>query len=329
MKIAVRLPAKAKDVMNSFPFLHAIHDQLKPDYLHLIAEKEAFELLTLLPFKAYFHDFDTANYKNFLDVHRFCVNKLDLSHAEVFFSLSDLPRDKFMSFCFRSVKRVGFDSDWSKVFLNDKHMYGVGLHQAERYFSLLENFHKMDLGSFGKVRAKLQKPLIKDFEENPYMVVNLPFDSIIGDIPKDWIEFIDFFEKQRVFITCSDLLGEKAHIVLKHFMDKLKMPFNIMPFVYRDLSEFSQLVSTAKGFIGINGVHTSAAAYSGCKTLIVYESGNPKEDAPLFFQGAVNIHDISDVSLHKKPEDFKRSEGSSRFDLGKLYDKAVSYFQLK
>lgn len=327
IKIAVKLPESLKEVMLAFPFLHSLNEKLKPGYLHLIGPEECLPLLSLLPFNPFFHSYADEDYKNFLDVHRYCVDQKDLSHADTFFALEDEPKMQFMSMCFRAKSRVGFDNSWGKLFLNIKEIPGDGLHQSERYLKLLSSLTDIDYQNTSKVGSKKFKPRIADWEESPYIVVDLPYDRINNEIPPDWIEFVDFLEKRKVLLTCSEAAPENRKEILDRFIEELKMPVDIHAYLFNDFTEFANIVAFSKGVIVKNNVLSHVAAYVNAPTIILFEKGVPKHEAPLYFKGKINIHSIDDTSLLKTPGVVSEDK-LTKFDLGKLFDKSLSFFEL-
>ncbi len=326
LKIAVKLPDGLNEVMSCFPLLHAINEFLNPDDFHIIATKESFELLTLLPFKAYFHEFDVENYKNLLDVHRFAVDRRDLSHANIFFSLTEEPKDQFMAMTFRGKQRVGFEGKWSALFLNKKKLYPGGFHKAEAIFSLIKFFNETDLANYKKVTSKKYEEPFKDWSENPYLMINLPYDSINNEIPPDWTEFFDFFDETKIFISCYDATDENRPIVLERFLDTLKKRKTIHPFYFKTLSEFANLCAYSAGCISQNSIISEVSCYVGTPTIAMYEKGDPQNKAPLYFLGQCNIHSFKDGSLLKKPGAVKSLDIVTKFDLGMLYEKVRTLF---
>lgn len=328
MKIALKLPDSTNKVMQTFPFIHAVKELLEPEDLHIVGTKDAFPLLTLLPFKAYFHEFDLEDYKNFIDIHRFAVNKKDLSHADIFFSLTEEPKDHFMTMSFRGKERVGFEGKWSSLFLNKKRAYPSELHEAAKSYSLLEFYSEVGIEDRAKITSKKFKPPIADWSEMPYIMIDLPYDPINNEVPPDWTEFIDLFEKQRIFLSVSSAEEEQRKIVLQRFINTLKLPVEIHPFYFHNISEFAQMAAYSSGVIANNGVLTEVSTYAGASTIILYEKGDPRTSAPLYFQGTNNIHSTSDMTLLKKPGNVQSKDIVTKFDLGILFDKALSFFSL-
>ena len=270
-----------------------------------------------------------SKYKNFLDIHRFAVDQKDLSHADVFFSLTQEPKDHFMTLAFRGKDRVGYDGVWSSLLLNKKMEYPVALHETERYFQLLKFYQKQDKMELPKVRGKELIPPITDWDESPYILVNLPYDPINNEIPSDWIEFINLFEKRRVFVSVFNAPIDQRKVVIERFLDSLDMPIDIHPFYFEDLTQFAQMAAFAKGVIAHNSILTDVSTYLGTPSIILYETGQPQTTAPLYFVGTANIHSTSDMTLLKKKKDNNSQDMVTKFDLGMLFDKAFKFFELE
>jgi ADP-heptose:LPS heptosyltransferase len=328
LKIALKLPDDPKQTMACFPLIHGIKEFLDVEHFHIVGTKDSFEMLKLLPFKAYFHEFDLENYQNFLDIHRFSVNQLDLSHADVFFSLTLEPKDHFMTMTFRGKDRVGFEGKWSSLFLNKKSHYPEGIHESDRFFSVLKHYKEDDLGAMTKIEGKKHKPPMSDIEENPYIMIDLPYDPINNEVPPDWVEFLDFCDDKQVFISCWKAPEEQRKIVLQGLINKLEKPVQIHPFYFSDLVEFSQMASYSKGVITDSRLLGEVAAYSRAKTIMLYDKLDPQVTAPFYFQGPVNIHSTSDMTLLKKVGDAPSEDKLTKFDLGLLFDKALKVFSL-
>ena len=71
--IAIKLPFDLQERFHTFPFLHAVHELYPLAEIHFITPKKQIEVLNLLPFKAYYHEFDEGEIASVFDVHRYCA----------------------------------------------------------------------------------------------------------------------------------------------------------------------------------------------------------------------------------------------------------------
>ncbi len=321
LKVVVKLPNNKSEVMSAFPLLHAIKEFIRPTDFHLIATKESFELLTLLPFNAYFHEFDALENTNILDIHRYSVQEKALSNVDIFFALSNETNDKFMSLFFRGKERVGFEGKWNAFFLNKKKEMPIGLHKAEEFFSLLSFYNLTSLGEYKKVKGKEFDILVPDWDENPYLMVNLPYDPINNEVPPDWSEFFELIGERKVFISCFEAGEKNQKNVVERFMTTLESKEGIYSFYFTTVSEFARLCQYAQGVVSQNLMLAEVSCYLGVQTICLFERGEPRKIAPLYFSGQCNIHDAQDISLLKKPGEMKSEDIVTKFDLGKLADK--------
>lgn len=322
--IAVKLPFDLQERFCAFPFLHALRRIYPKADLHLITPKLQIEILNLLPFEAYYHEFDEEEIRTVLDVHRFCVNS-KIFKVDLFVSLTDSFPDACLGLGFRAKERLGFSDGMKSWVLNQKTPRPSGHHLAEDFLSLLE-VHLSQPEEFKmKVISRDLPAVIENPEIEPYIAINLaPLRGAV--IEDEWRELCDQFVGERiVFFASTDM--EKILFQVQEFLDNLQGSNSYEFFKHQSWIELGKMLAHAKGVITYNGPAASLSSYVGTKTLILFDQEDPKRTAPFLFEGASNILQNSDPAVNSVPE--KKGESIKpriRFSVDQIFQRVGTFF---
>lgn len=321
--IAVKLPFDLQERFCAFPFLHVLRDAYPKAELHLITPKHQIEVLNLLPFEAYYHEFDEDEIRTVFDVHRFCVTS-KIFRVDLFVSLTDSFADACLGLGLRAPLRLGFADGLKSWVLNEKTIRPVGHHLAEDFLTLAGvHFKAEDLKP--RVSSRELPAVIENAEEEPYFAINLaPLRGAL--IEEEWKELTDQFIGERiVFFASSDT--EKIYLQAQEFIDNLQGSNAYEFFKHKSWIELGKMLAHARGVITYNGPVASLSSYVGAKTLILFDQEDPRRTAPFLFTGEANILQNSDPALNNVPDsDGKSIRPRVKFSVDQIFRRVGSFF---
>lgn len=307
--IAVKLPFDLQARLLAFPFLHVLQERYPEAELHFITPKVDIEVLNLLPFKAYYYEFDDGEIQTVFDVHRFAVNS-KIPNVDLFISLTNSFPDACLGMAFKAKQRLGFSDNWKTLVLNQKIARPHNHHITEDYFSLWKTHLGGEIDTRIKVISRDLTTVIQDWDKLPYIAVNLsPIKS--AQIEPHWIDLISHFENQR-FVFFASEEQDKIQILMENFLAKLPKKNLYESFMMKDWIERAKMLAFARGVVTFNGPAATVSAYVGSKTLVLFDREDPQRTGPYYFLADV-------VSL--KPEE--RSHG-----MGTVADRTHEFFKL-
>jgi len=298
--IVVKLPEDVTDRLFSFPFLHTLSDIYKIADFHLISNVSDIEILNLLPFKAFYHSYEAGELSSLMDAHRFAVNA-KIFNVDIFINLTDSFIDSSLGYSLRAKTRLGFKGNFKKIFLNQSMERPTGLHRSEDYLSLLNLHLNRFLDSKIRIISRDLPPIIDSWEQEPYIAINLsnPDANFIQD---KWVELINHFEEEKIIFFASND-QEKIQFMMEGFLPRLSKKNTYESFILKNWIDIAKMTSYAKGVITFEGSGSLLAAYSGTKTIALFQNENPQIYGPnhfladvmtLDFKGAVNMGLVAD-----------------------------------
>lgn len=325
--IAIKLPFDLQERILAFPFLHALVAFYPESEIHFITPKKEIEVLNLLPFKAYYHEFDEDEIQNIFDVHRYCAHA-KIYNVDLFISLTNSFADACLGLGLRAKYRLGFAGGWKTIVLNQKINRPIGHHITEDYFALLKEHMKGEIDGKLKVMSRDLNPVIEDWDSLPYIAINVaPLKN--ARISEDWIDLVSQFENQRiVFFSSED--QEIFRSQAEAFMSKLPKKNLYVMFKYPSWIDLAKMLAFAKGVISYSGPVTNYACYTGTKTLILYDREDPQRFGPFYFLSDVMILGAADPTLvHNQNNPSSVIQPKKTFDMAQVFEKAVEFFRLK
>ncbi|HXH73761.1 MAG TPA: hypothetical protein VNJ08_02280 [Bacteriovoracaceae bacterium] len=319
--IVVKLPFDLQERMLAFPFLHVLSERYPNAELHFITPKLQIEVLNLLPFKAYYHEFDEDEIETIFDVHRFAITA-KIYTVDLYISLTNQFADALLGVALKAKQRLGFSDGWKTFFFNQKTSRPVGHHICEDFFSLLKVNLGGEINTTIKVASRDLPPVIEQSDTQPYVAINLsPIRN--EEIEQEWVDLISQFENQRfVFFGGDDQIKVNQQMGL--FMTKLPRETgnSYMNYLLRDPIEIAKMMAHSRGVVTYNGPMASVSAYTGAKTLILCDREDPQRYGPFYFLGE---------SVQMGPEDVSTEgvlKGRKIFNMGVVADRIHGFFNL-
>lgn len=323
--IAIKLPFDLQERLLTFPFLHAMKEKYPEAEIHLITPKKDIEVLNLLPFQAYYHEFDEDELRSVFDVHRFCVHA-KIFNVDLFISLTNSFTDASIGLSLRAKKRLGFSDNWKTLLLNEKTKRPVGHHICEDFFELYRTHMNANVDLKLKVMSRELSPVIPDWDENPYIAVNLtPLREAMID--EEWTKLVYDFQDQRIIFFSSEDRERVAPLIDK-FIERLPPNNTYSFFIQKDWIELAKMLAYAKGVITYEGPLASVSAYVGAKTLILYDRRDPQREGPFYFLSDIALLTSKDSTVTLQQGTGGAMKGRTIFDMHAIQLKARHFFKL-
>lgn len=322
--IAIKLPFDLQERLLTFPFLHAISDKYPKAEINIITPRKDIEVLNLLPFKAFYHEFDEDELSNVFDVHRYCVHA-KIFNVDLFISLTNSFSDASIGLSLRAKTRLGFSDNWKTLVLNQKTKRPIGHHLCEDFFELYKTHLNSNFDLKLKVMSRDLQPIIPEWDSNPYVAINLtPLRDAVID--EEWIKLVLSFDKQRfVFFSSED--RERVSPLIDQFLARLPLNNTYSFFFQKDWIDLSKMLAYARGVITYEGPLASVAAYVGAKTLIIYDRRDPQREGPFYFLSDIALFTSNDSSVTLK-QAHSAIKGRTIFDMHAIHAKADQFFKL-
>lgn len=323
--IAIKLPFDLTERILSFPFLHAIREKFPKADLHFITPKKDIEVLNLLPFSAYYHEFDEDEIGNVFDVHRYCANA-KIYNVDIFISLTNSFADACLGLGLRAKKRVGFSDNWKTLVLTHKTPRPVGHHIVEDHFALFKELIGENVDTKLRVMSRDLTAIIPEWDSLPYIAIDLyPLRNAV--IEAEWIQLVSQFENQRIVFFSSDETV-KVQMLIEPFLASLPKKNIYVNFVYKNWIELGRMLAFAKGVIGYAGPAPALSAYVGSKTLILYENQDPQRTGPFYFLADVAVMGVNNPTLVNSTKGAGSLRERVTFDMMTVAKKAFDFFKL-
>ena len=323
--IAIKLPFDLQERILSFPLLHAIREHHPKADIHFITPKKNIEVLNLLPFTAYYHEYDEADLNSVFDVHPFCAN-LKIFNTDLFISLTNSFVDGCLGFGLRAKNRLGFSDGWKTLLFTEKTLRPNNQHITEDFYALYKAHVHENVNLKMKVMSRELSPVIVDWDVLPYMAINLsPLRNL--EIDEALIELINRFENQKIILFCSED-QDKAQFMMDSFMGRLSGKNVYTNFIYKSWIDVAKMIAYSRGVITYNGPLASMTAYVGSKALILYDSEDPQRYGPFYFLADVLVMAANDPTAVNNAGTGKLIKNRITFNMEEVAKRAFDFFKL-
>jgi ADP-heptose:LPS heptosyltransferase len=316
--IVIKLPEGLQERLLCLPFLHALRDKYPESEFHLICPKNQIEVLNLLPFRAYYHEYSEEEIKTPFDAHRFAV-QAKIHQVDLFVNLTNSFADACLGISLRAKLRLGFSDGWKSLLLNRKLKRPTNHHLCEDFLALYQELTGAPADLKLKVLSRELMPVLKDWDNPHYIAINLsPLRQ--AAIEEEWLRLISNFRNQRiVFFSSED--QDEVQFLIKPFLARLPAQNEYINYVYSSWIELAKLLAYARGTITYEGAAAGLSAYVGTKTLILYDREDPRRTGPFYFMTDVKI-----LQASQKPQDILTPR--SQFDMQEVASMAFDFFRL-
>ncbi len=294
--LAIKLPSSLQERMMCLPVIHLLRDAYPEADIHFISPNHKIEMLFALPFEAYWHPWNDDEIKTVFDVHRFAATQ-HLPDVDIYFSLGDNFNDLILGKFLGAQKRVGFAEGWKSWFMTSFVKRPTGHHLSEDFFALFKHFTNRRIPEKMQVRGKELPPFYPE-EEGPYIAIDLwPFSP--GKIDEFWTEYFALHDGKRfvLFFSGDEAMGA---ILADQWIQRLSPRNRYELFLNPNWIELGKMLAHAKGLVARAGASVSYATYLGTDALIIYETGEPRRDAPIPFYANWQILDLRDPTSSQK-----------------------------
>jgi ADP-heptose:LPS heptosyltransferase len=98
--------------------------------------------------------------------------------------------------------------------------------------------------------------------------------------------------------------------------------------VHKSWIELAKMIAFARGVVTFNGAVASLSAYMGTKTVILYDSEDPKRYAPFYFQAEILILGVNDPTLVNSTTSISILKERKKFNMNEVFGKTVEFLRL-
>lgn len=323
--IAIKLPFDLQERLLSFPFLHLIRDKYPKAEVHFITPKKHIEVLNLLPFTAYYHEFDEDEIQNLLDVHRYCATA-KIYKVDLYISLTNSFIDASIGLALNAKERLGFSDGWKTILLTKKTTRPQGHHLTEDFLTLYKTLFGENLNLRPKVISRDVTAVIKDWDTDPYIAINLSPIRHAG-IEEEIKELINYFDNQKIILFASED-QEKIHHLIEPFMNSLNKRNNYVFYTHTSWIELAKMLAFSRGLITFNGPIASLAAYMGTRTVVLFDTENPQRSGPLYFLSETLLLNVNDPTVSKNPSHSGSIRNRRMFNMNEVFGRAFEFFRM-
>ncbi len=292
INIAIKLPAPLQERLMTFPMLHLLREAYPDAVLHFICPKHKIEMLYTLPFEGFWYPWDEEEIQNIFDTHRYAT-QLKIPRVDIFICLGDTLKELALGKLLDAKKCIGFSEGWKNWFTTLAVKRPVGHHLSEEYYALFKEFTNRRLPEKMQVKSRELSAFYQT--ERPYLAVDLwPFSP--GKIDEFWQPYFEMHEGKH-FVLFFGEDEAKGCLLAQGFMQRLSTKNTYELFVSADWIELAKMLAHAKGLVARAGASVSFATYLGTDALAIYETGEPRRDAPIPFFANWQILDLRDPTL--------------------------------
>ncbi len=320
MNIAIKLPNDLKERTLAFPLLHELVNKLKEGLeedeilkVHLISLAEGIDVLNLLPFEAFYHELQEDDVKSVFSIHRACSN-MKINQLDYFISTTESFVDASIGKNLGAKISIGFAVGKNGWLLEKKITKMAGDHKSNQMFRLIKGVLD-EVPPMEKVSSRQLPAIYDDFEENPYIVLNL--DIIDGEVNSEWQELVELVVGKKFVLMCAELGLDDQQEFLQEYISKLSRKNTYKAFVYDSNITFAKLISYSAGFVTHDSPLVNIASYCGCTVLFINRKENLSITGPRYFTGEV-------LSYSKYDPEFRGEQGHN---YGRVFDEIVKYIE--
>lgn len=333
MNVVLKLPNSVEDKIQAYPMVHTlvkhlkkvvedknseIEDELQHKVLslHFISDDKTVEVLNLLPFNAYYHEFTEEDFKSVFSIHRAIVNS-NLDTADLYISFTNSLVDATIGKNLKAIERVGFSGGKNNFFLSHKVNLLNGRKKSEQFYELLRPLIDDFPESITNVASKEMKEYYLDWRENPYVMINLPVKD--DEILDHYSELFDLAEHTNFVLLARDLADEEYAEKMKKYIETLNSKNTYKIFDSKSLIDFAKAVSYCWTFITENHELFQVASYCGAHIHHLYEKDlYPSYGADYFYS------EVRQFNL--KEDQFKGADGIL---YNKVFDEIIGFINQK
>jgi ADP-heptose:LPS heptosyltransferase len=323
--IAIKLPFDLQERILSFPFLHLIREKYPEAEIHFITPKKQIEVLNLLPFTAFYHEFDEDEIENIFDVHRYTATA-KIYNVDLFISLTNSFSDACLGLGLRAKKRLGFSDGWKTMVLTHKTPRPVGHHITDDFLALYHVLVGGVTSSRLKVLSREVAPVIPEWDTQPYLAINLCPITHAG-IEDDIIELINLFEDQRIVLFAAED-QEKIDHLIAGVINRLNKKNTYINYVHKSWIDLAKVLAFSRGVITFNGPLASFSSYVGARSVVLFDTEDPQKHGPLYFLGENLMLNVNDPNYGAAQTSKGVLKNKRRFRMLEVFGASFEFFKM-
>lgn len=333
MNIVLKLPDTVEDKIQSYPTVHVlikhykkliedknaeIEDELEHEVLnfHFISQKESLDVLNLLPFNAYYHEFEAEDFKSVFTIHRALVNS-KLETCDLYISFTQSLVDATIGKNLKALEKVSFSNGKNNFFLTHKVNLLSGRKKSEQYFELLRPLIEDFPETIPNVCSKEMKEYYLDWRESPYVMISL--ESKDNEILEHYNELFDLCEHVNFVLVAKHIEDDVYAEKLSQYVETLNKKNTYKIFDTKGLIDFAKAVSYAWTFITEDHELLQVAAYCGANIHHLYKENKYHEYGVDYFYAEVRQFNLKEELY----------QGADGIQYNKVYDQIIEFITQK
>lgn len=275
MKILVRLPNWLGDVVMSTAFINAVQQLYPEAQLDVVIKKELSSITALIPRIGNIYPFSKQEHKGLSGVYSF-GKSLRKENYDLFFCLPDSLSSALMGWGTRAKKRIGFGKEGRFFLLTNSYKKPAGLHRADEYVSLAEQFS-------GKSITERKVGLsIREKKSDDLVVLNFNSEAVSRRMPVDagkrLIKTLTHaFKSTKFALVGSPKEKEYIDLLLADAENNNRLENYAGK---TDLEDLCRLMASAQTVLTTDSGPAHLANSLGIPTVVLFGAGNEQNTAP-------------------------------------------------
>lgn len=274
MKILVRLPNWLGDMVMSVAFIKQLDHFFPGAEISVIAKEGIHELLPLFPAVRHTFIFSKKKYRGFKGLFKFGREIRKIEQFDLFFSLPNSFSSALIGFATGAKKRIGYKQEFRQILLTDAFQKPLGLHRAEEYVSLLEQFT-------GMKSLRLNVSLNQSLHENGSLIVNINSEASSRRLTTN--KAIQLLSGLRNSLPSRILVigSSKERVFVEEVISALPDKNNIENLAGRtSLIQLAEVLGTARVMLTTDSGPAHLANALRTHTIVLFGAGNESHTAP-------------------------------------------------
>jgi lipopolysaccharide heptosyltransferase II len=275
MKILIRLPNWLGDVVMSSAFVKAVLQLYPQAQVDVVIKKELSGIAALMPGLHGVHSFSKQEYPGLSGVYQF-GKTFRRTEYDLFFCLPDSLSSAVMGFATRARQRIGYGKEGRFFLLTKSYRKQAGLHRADEYLSLLEQFTGEKI-SERSVKLDISEPV-----KAQRVILNFNSEAVSRRMPIDkgrqLINVLTATFKNAEFIIVG---SPKEKPYVDELLSGLENPERLENYAGKtNLAELCRLMASARVMLTTDSGPAHLANSLGVPTIVLFGAGDEHNTAP-------------------------------------------------
>ncbi len=285
----VRLPNWLGDMVMSVGALRQLSLLYPGSAISIIAKKGLHELLPFFPDMEHQFVFSKDEYRGLKGVWRFGQMIRQKEKFDLFISFPDSFSSALMGLATGAKQRIGYKKEGREVLLTKAFSKPKGLHRAEEYSRLIEDYS-------GRKTNSPEVRLQHSFPKKEYIVININSEAVSRRLTlAKAVEIISEAHRQidgRILL----IGGGREQLFVEEVMRRLPVTESVESVAGQTtLAQLAQILASARAVLTTDSGPAHLANALGTQTVVLFGAGNENNTAP-YNKDAVEIIRLGKLS---------------------------------